>query len=450
MTQLSLDNDLAPVYEQVLNRNPHEEEFHQAVHEVISTLDPVLERYPELAEPSLIERLCEPERQLMFRVAWQDDNGRVQTNRGFRVQFNGAMGPYKGGLRFHPSVKLGTVKFLAFEQTFKNALTGLPLGAGKGGSDFNPKGKSDSEVMRFCQSFMNELYRHIGEDTDVPAGDIGVSQREIGYMFGQYRKLTNRFTPAVFTGKHPIYGGSPVRAKATGFGVAAFTQYMLEAREQTLAGKTVVVSGSGNVALHAMQRVEQLGGTVVACSDSDGVMFDPDGLDIDLVYQIKCEDRDRLRRYRDYKQGGDYRKGGNIWTVPCDVALPCATQNELDASDARTLVDGGCLAVGEGANMPCTPEAVAVLQQAQLAYGPGKAANAGGVATSGLEMAQNAQRDPWSEPYTEDRLVGIMKQIHQTCYETAAEFDAPGNYLLGANIAGFTRVARAMLEQGVV
>jgi glutamate dehydrogenase (NADP+) len=450
MTQVSLDGKLAPIYQQILDRNPHEHEFHQAVHEVISTLGPVLSRHPELAEPSLIERLCEPERQLMFRVAWQDDAGRVHTNRGFRVQFNSALGPYKGGLRFHPSVQLGTVKFLGFEQTFKNALTGIPLGGGKGGSDFDPKGKSDSEVMRFCQAFMNELYRHIGPDTDVPAGDIGVGQREIGYLFGQYRKLVNRFEPGVITGKAPIYGGSPVRAKATGFGVATFVQYMLEARGDSLEGKSVVVSGSGTVALHAMSRVAELGGTVVACSDSDGVIYQKDGLDLELVYQIKAEDRDRISRYCDYQSKAQYEADGQIWTIPCDVALPCATQNELDAHAARQLVKSGCVAVGEGANMPCTPEAVDVLQQAGLAYAPGKAANAGGVATSGLEMQQNAQRDPWSVAYTQNRLVEIMKTIHETCYETAEQYGAPGNYVLGANVAGFTRVARAMLAQGVL
>jgi glutamate dehydrogenase (NADP+) len=386
----------------------------------------------------------------MFRVPWQDDAGHVHTNRGFRVQFNSALGPYKGGLRFHPSVTLDTMKFLGFEQTFKNALTGLPLGAAKGGSDFNPKGKSESEIMRFCQSFMTELYRHIGQQTDVPAGDIGVGQREIGYLFGQYRRLVNRFEPGVLTGKAPVYGGSPVRPKATGFGVSTFAEFMLEAQNDSLEGKTVVVSGSGSVAIHAMHRAAELGATVVACSDSDGVIYDRKGLDLDLVQTIKLEDRDRLHAYQQEKPTSEYRADGNIWAIDCDVAMPCATQNELAEPDARQLIDNGCIAVAEGANMPCTPEAVDAFQQAGVAYAPGKAANAGGVATSGLEMAQNAQRDTWSEHYTQQRLTEIMQQIHRTCYYTARDCDAEGDYVTGANVAGYTRVARAMLAQGVV
>jgi len=438
------------IYEQVKQRNPGETEFHQAIWEVIETLVPVLDKYPYYAEQKVIERLCEPERQVIFRVPWQDDQGNVQINRGFRVGFSSAMGPYKGGLRFHPSVLLGTIKFLAFEQTFKNALTGLPIGSGKGGSDFDPKGKSDNEIMRFCQSFMMELHRHIGEMTDVPAGDIGVGAREIGFLFGQYKRLTNRFESGVLTGKGPSWGGALVRKEATGYGIVFFAQDMLGVRRQQIQGKTCIVSGSGNVAIYAMEKLQSLGAKVVACSDSGGVIYDKNGLDLDTVKQIKEVERGRIKDYADKHPGAEYREGGNIWEIPCQLAFPCATQNELDEQDARNLVDNGCIAVSEGANMPCTPGAVDVFLEHQIAYGPGKAANAGGVATSALEMQQNASRDTWTFDYTEKRLREIMCNIHRDCYDTAEEFGHKGNYVVGANIASFRRVADSMLAFGVI
>ena len=438
------------IYEQVVRRNPGEAEFHQAVKEVIETLGPVLAKHPEYAEHKVIERICEPERQLIFRVPWHDDRGEVQISRGFRVQFNSVLGPYKGGLRFHPSVYLGIVKFLGFEQIFKNALTGMPIGGAKGGSDFDPKGRSDAEVMRFCQSFMTELHRHLGEFTDVPAGDIGVGAREIGYLFGQYKRMTNRYESGVLTGKSPQWGGSLVRREATGYGTVYFVEEMLKARGQSIEGKICIVSGSGNVAIYAIEKLQQLGGRVVACSDSDGVVHHERGLDLALVKRLKEVERRRIADYAREHRDARCIAGGRLWDIPCDIALPCATQNELDEAAARRLVANGCLAIAEGANMPTTPGGVRVFQEAGIAYGPGKAANAGGVATSALEMQQNASRDTWSFEHTEERLRDIMRGIHRHCHEAAAEFGSPGNYVLGANIVGFRRVAEAMLALGVI
>ncbi len=445
-----LDEKLEPIFQDIVKVNPGEEEFHQAVREVLETLGPVLVKYPEVLEQKIIQRICEPERQIIFRVPWQDDRGHTHINRAFRVEFNSALGPYKGGMRFHPSVYLGIVKFLGFEQVFKNALTGLPIGGGKGGSDFDPKGRSSDEVMRFCQSLMIELYRHLGEYTDVPAGDVGVGVREIGYLFGQYKRITNRYESGVFTGKGLDWGGSRARHEATGFGTAQFVQEMLKARSDSLEGKTCIVSGSGNVATYAMEKAMALGAKVIACSDSGGLVVDEAGIDLDLVKQIKQVERGRISTYVEKRKKAHYTPKGNIWRVPCDVALPCATQNELNGKDAKRLVEQGCIAVAEGANMPTTPEGVRIFQEAGIAYGPGKAANAGGVATSALEMQQNASRDSWSLEYTEKRLEEIMVNIHATCYETADEFGAPGNYVVGANIAGFLRVSRAMVAFGLV
>jgi len=438
------------IIQDVERRNPGESEFHQAVTEVASTLAPVLRKYPQYAEHKIIERICEPERQIIFRVPWQDDRGEVHINRGFRVGFNSALGPYKGGLRFHPSVNLGIVKFLGFEQTFKNAITGMPIGGAKGGADFDPKGRSDDEVMRFCQSFMTELYRHLGEFTDVPAGDIGVGQREIGYLFGQYKRITNRYESGVLTGKSPSWGGSLVRKEATGYGVVYFVEEMLKVRGDSIEGKTCIVSGSGNVAIYAMEKLEMLGAKPVACSDSSGVLHDPRGIQLDTVKRIKEVERGRIAAYVEAHPHAHYFPAGNIWSVPCDIALPCATQNELDDGSARMLVENGCIAVAEGANMPTTPGGVRVLLDAGIAYGPGKAANAGGVATSALEMQQNASRDAWTFEYTEKRLHEIMQNIHRDCYQTAEEFGCPGNYVVGANILGFLRVAEAMVAFGLI
>ncbi len=445
-----LDEKLEPIYRDVLRRNPGETEFHQAVHEVLETLGPVLVKYPEFAEHKIIQRICEPERQIIFRVPWQDDQGHTHINRAFRVEFNSALGPYKGGMRFHPSVYLGIIKFLGFEQIFKNALTGLPIGGGKGGSDFDPKGRSNAEIMRFCQSLMTELYRHIGEYTDVPAGDIGVGQREVGYLFGQYKRITNRYESGVFTGKGLDWGGSRARTEATGYGAVFFLNEMLKVRGQSLEGKTCIVSGSGNVAIYAIQKIHALGGKVVACSDSNGVIVDKNGLDLDLIKQIKEVERRRISVYADERPDSTYLPDGVIWNIPCDIALPCATQNELNGKDAKILVDQGCIAVAEGANMPTTPEGIRVFQEAGIAYGPGKAANAGGVATSALEMQQNASRDSWSFEHTEARLEEIMVNIHRSCYETAEEFGQPGNYVTGANITGFLKVGRAMVALGLI
>ncbi|WP_019545281.1 NADP-specific glutamate dehydrogenase [Streptomyces sulphureus] len=441
---------LAPLYERVLRRNPGEDEFHQAVREVLETLAPVFAQRPEYLEDKLVERLCEPERQLIFRVPWMDDTGEVHVNRGFRVEFNSALGPYKGGLRFHPSVNLGIVKFLGFEQVFKNALTGMPIGGGKGGSDFDPKDRSDAEVMRFCQSFMTELYRHLGEYTDVPAGDIGVGGREIGYLFGQYRRITGRHESGVLTGKGLSWGGARARTEATGYGCVLFTEQMLRTRGRSLDGMRVVVSGSGNVAIYAAQKAQQLGAKVISCSDSSGAVVDEGGLDVELLQQVKEVERGRIAEYAERRGAqAKFVPGGTVWQVPCDVALPCATQNELGEQDAVALVNGGVQAVAEGANMPTTPEAVRVLREAGIAFGPGKAANAGGVATSALEMQQNASRDSWTFEYTEQRLAEIMRHVHDSSFETAERYGHPGDLVVGANAAGFEVVAEAMHAQGL-
>jgi glutamate dehydrogenase (NADP+) len=446
-----VQDQLGAVLDQVLARNPGEPEFHQAVREVFGSLGPVLERHPRYVDAAVLERLCEPERQIVFRVPWVDDAGRVQINRGFRVQFSTTLGPSKGGLRFHPSVNLGIVKFLGFEQIFKNSLTGMPIGGGKGGSDFDPRGRSDGEVMRFCQSFMTELARHIGEYVDVPAGDIGVGGREIGYLFGQYKRMTGRYESGVLTGKGVSWGGSLVRTEATGYGAVLFAEEMLRTAGQSFDGQRVVVSGSGNVAIYAIQKAQQLGAHVVACSDSRGYVVDEKGIDLALVQQVKEVERGSLAAYAERRGGAArYVPGRRVWEVGGTVALPCATQNELDEADARALVASGLVAVSEGANMPTTPEAVQLFQDAGVLFGPGKAANAGGVATSALEMQQNASRDSWSFDYTEDRLAAIMRNIHDRCAATADEYGAPGNYVVGANIAGFLKVADAMLALGVV
>ena len=437
------------VYDEVVRRDPAEPEFHQAVHEVLPSLDRVLARCPEYLEARILERLVEPERVLMFRVPWVDDQGVVQVNRGFRVQFNSALGPYKGGVRFHPTVNLGVVKFLGFEQVFKNALTGMAIGGGKGGSDFNPKGRSDAEVMRFCQSFMTELYRHLGEHTDVPAGDIGVGTREIGYLFGQYKRITNRYEAGTITGKAPRWGGSWARTEATGYGLVYFVQEMLAARGESFEDRTVVVSGSGNVALYAIEKAQQLGGRVIACSDSSGHVVDEAGLDLALLKQVKDVERKRIREYAARRESARFVPDASVWDVEGQIALPCATQNELDGKAARKLVAGGCLAVGEGANMPCTEEATKVFRAAGVAFAPGKAANAGGVATSALEMQQNASRDRWTFEQTDARLREVMRDIHERCVRTAEEYGAPGDYIAGANIAGFLAIADAMLALGV-
>ena len=448
---MAIDEKLEPVMAEVMRRNPGEDEFHQAVREVLETLGCVIARHAHYGENALLERICEPERQIIFRVPWVDDQNCIQINRGFRVEFNSALGPYKGGLRFHPSVSLGIVKFLGFEQTFKNALTGMPIGGGKGGSDFNPRGRSEGEIMRFCQSFMTELYRHIGEYTDVPAGDIGVGGREIGFMFGQYKRITNRYESGVLTGKGLRWGGSRVRTEATGYGTVFFAQSMLATKGDSFEGKRVVVSGSGNVAIYTMEKVIEFGGKVVACSDSDGVIVDEAGIDLAMVQDIKEVRRERISDYKRMRGGNaQYIPGGRIWDVPCDIAMPSATQNELTGADAKKLIRNGVAAVAEGANMPSTPEAVRLFQNAGVLFAPGKASNAGGVATSALEMQQNASRDSWTFEQTEARLAGIMRDIHDACAETADEYGMPGNYVSGANIAGFIRVAEAMRALGVI
>ena len=443
---------ISDVMELVVKRNPAEPEFHQAVAEVLESLAPVLERHPEYQEGRILERLTEPERVFMFRVPWLDDHGKVQVNRGFRIQFNSAIGPYKGGLRFHPTVYLGILKFLAFEQIFKNSLTTLPMGGGKGGSDFDPKGKSDNEVMRFCQSFMTELARHIGPDTDVPAGDIGVGGREIGFLFGQYKRLRNEFT-GVLTGKALGWGGSLIRPEATGYGAVYFAQNMLETRGDSFEGKVCTVSGSGNVAQYTVEKLNQLGAKAVSLSDSDGTIYDPAGIDAEklaFVMELKNVRRARIREYAEKFKGVEYRQGQRPWGIKCDCAFPSATQNEVDAQSAATLVDNGCFLVAEGANMPTEPGGVDVFQQNSVLYGPGKAANAGGVAVSGLEMAQNAQHVSWTREAVDARLRDIMRAIHSQAYEVADEYGRPGNYVVGANCAGFIKVADAMLDQGLV
>ncbi len=438
------------VYDNVEQRNIGEALFLQAVQEVLESLDVVPDKRPDLVDAEIFARICEPERQIIFRVPWVDDSEVIRVNRGFRVEFNSALGPYKGGLRFHPSVDIATMKFLAFEQTFKNALTSMPIGGGKGGSDFDPKGKSDMEVMRFCQSFMTELYRHIGEYTDVPAGDIGVGAREIGYLFGQYKRITNRYEAGALTGKGLTWGGSLARKEATGFGLVKFTETMLSMVGESFDGQRVTVSGSGNVAIHSMERVMSLGGTPIAFSDSSGYVVDEAGVDLELLKQVKEIERGRVADYVARRPGSRFVTDGLIWDVPTDIALPCATQNELDAAGAKRLIQNGCIAVAEGANMPTTREAIRMLQEAGLLFAPGKAANAGGVATSALEMQQNASRDSWTFEYTLDRLDEIIVGIHDQCYSTADEFGRPGDYVTGANVAGFLRVADAVMALGVI
>jgi len=445
-----IDGRLEPIYDEVLRRNPAEPEFHQAVREVLISVGPVLSRFPQYTDQRIIQRICEPERQIIFRVPWQDDRGDVHINRGYRVEFNSALGPYKGGLRFHPSVSLGTVKFLGFEQIFKNALTGMPIGGGKGGADFDPKGRSHNEIMRFCQSFMTELYRHIGEYTDVPAGDIGVGTREIGWMFGQYKRITNRYESGALTGKGLSWGGALVRPEATGYGAVFFLQEMLRTKGQALSGRTCVVSGSGNVAIHAIEKLHHFGASVVACSDSQGYVHDADGIDLDVLRRVKDVERTSLARYAELRPRAVHRARGNVWEVPAELALPCATQNELGAADAGLLVAHGCLAVAEGANMPTTPEAIELLRSSGVLFAPGKAANAGGVATSALEMQQNAARDTWSFAHTEAKLAEIMSSIHEQCLVTAEAYGRPGDYVFGANVAGFVKVADAMCALGLI
>ena len=438
--------------DKVSQRNPHEPEFLQAVHEVAETIIPFIEENKKYQNHMLLERMVEPERVVMFRVPWTDDNGDIQVNRGFRIQMNSAIGPYKGGLRFHPSVNLSILKFLAFEQVFKNSLTTLPMGGGKGGSDFDPKGKSDKEVMRFCQSFMTELSKHIGANTDVPAGDIGVGSREVGYMFGQYKRLQNEFT-GILTGKGLSYGGSLIRPEATGYGNVYFAQNMLKTKGDSLDGKTVVISGSGNVAQYAAEKALQLGAKVVTMSDSGGYIYDEEGINeekLSFIMEIKNEKRGRIKEYLDKYSDAKYHEGKTPWGEKCDVALPCATQNELQEEDAKKLVENGCKLVGEGANMPCTPEAVEVFQKAKILFSPGKASNAGGVATSGLEMSQNSLRLNWTSEEVDQKLHQIMNDIHEACVKYGSDDDGYVDYVKGANIAGFVKVADAMLAQGAV
>ncbi|MDK8796305.1 NADP-specific glutamate dehydrogenase [Corynebacterium sp. MSK044] len=444
------EDQIAGYYQKLLQRNAGEPEFHQAVAEVLDSLKIVLQKDPHYNDYGLIERLCEPERQIIFRVPWVADDGDVRVNRGFRVQFNSALGPYKGGLRFHPSVNLGIIKFLGFEQIFKNSLTGLPIGGGKGGSDFDPKGKSDAEVMRFCQSFMTELHRHIGEYRDVPAGDIGVGGREVGYLFGQYRRLTNEHESGVLTGKGLTWGGSLVRTEATGFGCVYITNKMMVAHGDSFDGAKVIVSGSGNVAIYAIQKAQELGATVVGFSDSSGWVETPNGVDVELLKEIKEVRRGRVNEYVEEAAGATFHADGSIWDLKADVALPCATQNEIDGEHAQKLVENGIKYVAEGANMPSTAEAIEIYRKNHIHFLPGKAANAGGVATSALEMQQNASRDSWSFDYTDDRLKRIMENIYRNTSATAAEYDHEGDYVVGANIAGFKKVADAMLAQGVI
>ena len=443
---------LKRVYEEVQRRDSHEPEFLQAVLEVFESLELVVDKHPEWEKSGLIERFVEPERVVEFRVPWVDDNGNTRVNRGYRVQYNSAIGPYKGGLRFHPSVNLSVIKFLGFEQILKNSLTTLPMGGGKGGSDFDPKGKSDGEVMRFCQSFMTELYRHIGQFTDTPAGDIGVGAREVGYMFGQYKRIVDRFDGGVITGKGLTFGGSLARTQATGYGLCYFAAEALKhLKGESYEGKTVVVSGSGNVAQYAAEKCTQLGGKVVAMSDSQGYVYDPNGIDLKKLFDIKQRRRARISVYADEVPGSEYHEGcRNIWNVKCDIAMPCASQNEMDAEGAKALIANGAIAVFEGANMPLTPEAIALVQGSGLLYSPGKASNAGGVATSGLEMSQNSIRMSWSFEEVDEKLQGIMKNIYKACYDASVECGRPGDLMVGANVAGFLKVAEAMMAQGVV
>ena len=448
---MSIQNEyLNDLMARVIARDPNEPEFHQAVREVLTSLAPVCNAHPELITEGVMDSLVEPERTIKFRVPWEDDQGNVHINRGYRVQFNSAIGPDKGGIRFHPSVNESIIKFLGFEQTFKNSLTGLPIGGGKGGSDFDPKGKSDAEIMRFCQSFMNELFKYIGPDTDVPAGDIGVGAREIGYMFGQYKRLRNEFT-GVLTGKGLSYGGSLARTEATGYGLCYFTDCMLKDAGKSFEGATVVISGSGNVATFACQKATQLGAKVVAMSDSNGYIYDAEGIDLDLMKQVKLTERKRIKEYAARKPGVEYHEGcRGVWTIPCDIALPCATQNELDGQSAKTLIANGCFAVAEGANMPSTPDAVDIFQEAGILFAPAKAANAGGVAVSALEMSQNSMRFFWSFEEVDSKLKGIMTDLYKNASSAAAEYGMAGNLVAGANIAGFMKVANSMLAYGLV
>lgn len=438
------------IMEQVVKRNPNEPEFHQAVKEVLESLEPVMERHPEYVKAGILERIVEPERQIIFRVPWVDDQGKVRVNRGFRVQFNSAIGPYKGGIRFHPSVYIGIIKFLGFEQIFKNSLTGLPIGGGKGGSDFDPKGKSDGEVMRFCQSFITELYRHIGADIDVPAGDIGVGGREIGFMYGQYKRITGLYE-GVLTGKGITWGGSLARTQATGYGLCYFVDEMIKAKGKSFNGATVISSGSGNVSIYATEKATQLGAKVVAMSDSNGYIYDPDGIKLDTIKKIKEVERKRISEYIKYHPNAKYTEGcSGIWTVKCDIALPNATQNEIDKNAAEALVKNGCWAVGEGANMPSTPEAIEVFQKNKVLFAPAKAANAGGVATSALEMSQNSMRLSWTFEEVDAKLKNIMVNIYKNASQAAKDYGYEDNLVVGANIAGFKKVADAMLAQGIV
>lgn len=441
--------DLEQLYETVKKRNPNDKEFLQAVEEVFESLNVIASVHPEELDDDVLERLVEPERQIIFRVPWVDDNGKTQVNRGYRVEFNSAIGPYKGGLRFHPSVNISIIKFLGFEQVLKNSLTTLPMGGGKGGSDFDPKGKSDREVMRFCQSFMSELYRHIGPNTDVPAGDIGVGGREVGYLFGQYKRLKNEYS-GVLTGKGLTFGGSLIRTEATGYGLCYFTQALLKDNGTSFEGKTVTISGSGNVAIYACEKATQLGAKVVTMSDSNGFVYDPEGIDLDLVKDIKEVRRGRIKEYVEKHPNATYTPNARPWTVPCDIALPCATQNELDLEDAKALVANKVFAVCEGANMPTTPEAIHYLMKNGVFYAPGKASNAGGVACSGLEMSQNAQHLSWTAEEVDQKLESIMVNIFETCRDTAKEYGHEKEYVVGANIAGFLKVAKAMKAQGTV
>ena len=445
-----LSSAAQPVFDTVRALNPNEPEFHQAVHEVLHSIGPVLEQRADYLDNGILERLVEPERQIIFRVPWIDDAGKLQVNRGYRVQYNSALGPYKGGLRFHPSVNISIIKFLGFEQIFKNALTGQGIGGGKGGSNFDPHGRSEAEVMRFCQSFMGELARHIGEHTDVPAGDIGVGGREIGYMFGMYRKITNRHESGILTGKGIGWGGAQVRTEATGYGAVFFVEKMLGVHGEDLEGRRVVVSGSGNVATYAIEKAQQLGATPVTASDSSGYVVDDAGIDLGLLKQIKAVERARISEYAARRSGARFVEGGSVWEVPADIAIPSATQNELDLEDARALIGNGVRAVAEGANMPTLPDAVAAFQEAGVLFAPGKAANAGGVATSALEMSQNAARQRWGFADSEAKLRGIMADVHDAAFDAAERFGRPGDYVAGANAAGFERVAHAMLAQGVI
>ncbi|MBR5951159.1 MAG: NADP-specific glutamate dehydrogenase [Actinomycetaceae bacterium] len=446
-----MDSRLEDVFTKVIARDGSQKEFHQAVHEVFESLAPVIAKHPEYLDQAILERVVEPERQIIFRVPWMDDNGQIHVNRGYRIEFNSALGPYKGGLRFHPSVNVGVIKFLGFEQIFKNALTGQGIGGGKGGADFDPKGKSDAEVMRFCQSFMSELYRHIGPNTDVPAGDIGVGGREIGYLFGQYKRLRNAYDAGVLTGKGLDWGGSLARTEATGYGTVIFAQRMLETKNDSIEGKTVLVSGSGNVAIYATERAQQLGAKVVSVSDSSGSVYDPNGIDVELLKQVKEVERGRVSDYAERRgNGAEFRAGQRPWDIPADIALPCATQNEVEKADAESLAKNGIKLVAEGANMPSTPEAIETYEQAGIADAPGKASNAGGVATSALEMQQNSARQQWTFDDVKGRLDDIMTNIHNTCLEAADTYGAPGDYVVGANAAGFVKVADAMIAHGLV